>query len=319
MRSKAIGTMVGGGRDGTGGRDLIALRMPRPLASLAAVLACAVCALAVLAPLVSADSSVLAPRSDPLDYKCLGARDLQVREVGTTHATVEFERFDECVFDAWTSVEVQAVGDNWVEARQVQKEKSKRTGGKWVSRAIRIEGLRNKGPYRIRVKIEHAGGDSETTDSVLVRTGGDPARDMKASLSAEGEAGVLYGRKIDVAFTAALPNLGENSVVFRYSGDTSYSRKLALRVKRAPTGEKECHALPGERTRCDWIGRITIYFGQQPKPADGSWIHVGENLHGRVFVANSIYSREFGIQRTKDMLITDAGVKPQVVEVGRDD
>jgi hypothetical protein len=219
-----------------------------------------------------------------LGLGCLKGKKIHAKDVGTAHVLFEYDYYDDCPAPARTWVEYRAGGD-WSETWSIF---TKNTNDAFVTRDLRIGGLKRNTRYEMRSRIEFFG-DRRSTDPVSFRTGGDPARDVVIS----GEARDFGATSVRVR--ALVTTAGDNDVrlnINQIGGNRHHGGGKLERIS--------CDQRPGDYALCEWGAGLKLVRFAQDRPDHGFWTWAGSQYAANAVVSNSLYTREFGDQKTQD-------------------
>jgi hypothetical protein len=232
---------------------------------------------------------------------CLGVTAPELKEVGYYHAVVRLEYWDDCLLPAKSSIEIRSGDSGWREVGSEFTKSSDRQSKKWNVRTIGIGDLRNDTRYYIRSRIDYVGDDAHA-DELTFKTGGDPARDMRAQ-------GTLGAGQTDASLvlSAVIPDAGESTATAiwiapsgfdRFSGDAAWSKETPFASGLA----HDCHPFTDNYQRCTWQFKWRVSIGV-PQPTPRFMWKDGLQYRLRFCIKNSVYAKEYGDQCTKEVTV----------------
>lgn len=230
---------------------------------------------------------------------CLGVTAPELKEVGFFHALVRIEYWDDCLLPAKSSIEIRSGDGGWREVGSEFTKSSDRQSKKWSVRTILLGDLRNNTRYYIRSRIDYTGDDAHTSE-LTFRTGGDPARDMRAQ-------GNLVAGWADASITlsAVIPDAGKStaSAIWvapngfdQFSGDYAWSNQTPFATNLA----HDCRSFTDNYEKCTWQFKWRVSIGV-PRPVPPFMWKDGLEYRLRFCIRNSVYAKEFGDQCTRDV------------------
>jgi hypothetical protein len=241
---------------------------------------------------------------------CLGASEPVLTDVGTAHAFVRFEYWDECTLPASSSVEIRSADGSWheVEAEHTKHSDLNDKSRKWTKRTVRLSGLRNNTRYFVRTRIDYVFDDAHTNE-VTFRTGGDPAREMHAwgSLSA-------WPNEAKMSLSAIVPDTAKNIPVGIWVAHQGYEQFSDEVDWKEDQGKSSCAQLPDHYSKCTWPISWRLGTGE-PRPLPPWWWRNGIDYRVRLCLKNTAYENEFGKQCTKEFTVV-AG-RATTIDVGQ--
>lgn len=292
-------------------------RVPRsawPTATrrMSAVLSFAVAAALLLAPAAHATDGGKHGYLPEKDDWCLGVGEPEVTDVGTAHALVTIEYWDDCLLPAKSSIEIRSGGGGWQQVESEFTKSSDRQTKKWTVRKIRLSGLSNNTRYFIRSRIDYKLSDAHTNE-VTFRTGGDPARDMRAqgTLTAQG-----YDQSISL--TAVVPDSGKITPRALWDAPSGYEQFSDERNWNPDTPfahnlRRDCQVFTDHYSKCMWEFRWRVSIGV-PTPVPPFMWKNGLTYRLKFCIKNSLYS-EFAEPCTKEVTVRPGTA--QQVDVGQ--
>jgi hypothetical protein len=264
---------------------------------------------------------------------CLTAKAPHITDVGTAHAKLEFAYKDSCTFPAQSSVEFRGGDDDWqVSDREHTSDTFNSKDGRYdfVTRNVRLGGLRNNTRYRVRTRIDYLEKD-DMTDSRGFRTGGDPARDL-AIKGKTNTCPTSCSQIATINFSALVPTTGGNQASIQWGTSTGYGDEEQFPDRQDNDTWPKCDPRPDDYFYCTWRVRFAgvAPVGQQCQGSGLNqncfpiyrntpryWFGSGQTYHFRALVKNDVYSRYFGTQRTEDVELKQVGDSRTEFEAGR--
>lgn len=232
---------------------------------------------------------------------CLGVSAPELKEVGYHHALVRLEYWDDCLLPAKSSIEIRSGDGGWREVESEFTKSSDRQSKKWSVRNVQLSGLSNNTRYYIRSRIDYTGDDAHTSE-LTFRTGGDPAREMRA----QGTLGAGQG-DASIVLSAVIPDAGKStaSAIWvapngyeQFSGEQPWSKQTPFASNLA----QECHAFTDNYEKCSWQFKWRISIGV-PRPVPPFMWKDGLEYRLRFCIRNSVYTKEFRDQCTKEVTV----------------
>jgi hypothetical protein len=232
---------------------------------------------------------------------CLGVTAPELKDVGYLHAFVRLEYWDDCLFPAKSSIEIRSGDSGWQEVGSEYTQSTDRHTKKWNVRTIRLSDLRNNTRYYVRSRIDYTGDDAHTSE-LTFKTGGDPAREMRA----QGNLGAGQG-DASIVLSAVIPDTGKitPSAIWtapsgydQFSGDYPWSEQTPFAGGLA----HECHPFTDNYEKCTWQFKWRVSIGV-PRPVPPFMWKDGLAYRLRFCIKNSAYANEFGDQCTKEVSV----------------
>jgi hypothetical protein len=244
---------------------------------------------------------------------CLGVGAPELTGVGTRHALLRLEYWDDCLFPAKSSVEIRTGDGGWREVDSDFTKTGDRQSKKWTVRIVRLGDLRNDTRYYVRSRIDYVGDTAHTSD-LTFRTGGDPAREMRA----QGSFGSGQG-DVAISLSAIIPDAGKNvpsAVWVAPAGWEQFSDEQVWKEEVPYLGKltRECHQFSENYSKCTWQFKWRVSIGI-PRPIPPFWWKDGLEYRVHFCIENNVYSGEFGVQCTKEFTVKPG--KATQVDVGQ--
>jgi hypothetical protein len=244
---------------------------------------------------------------------CLGVDTPELRDVGYLHALVRLEYWDDCLFPAKSSIEIRSGDGGWSKVESEYTKSSDRQSKKWTVRNIRLSDLHNNTRYFIRSRIDYGTGDAHTSE-LTFRTGGNPAKEMRAQ-------GTLPASQVDasISLSAVIPDEGKitpRAIWVAPSGYEQYSDEQPWREQTpfASHLKRDCQTFTDNYSKCTWQFQWRVSIGV-PRPVPPFMWKDGLQYRVRFCIANSVYSPAFGDQCTKEFTVQPG--KAAQIDVGQ--